>query len=1000
MGKLLEELDRDYPLFRDDTGIAVAERKRRRGSLFEEIERDYPILEPKSPERELVGEAGEERIIEERPAPTEGEIIRLQRELLGRRETKRQEDNWFISTMKGVADRTAGIIGGMAKTVDTGARLLEERVPALKGGIAFRKNPEATFGFEIDYMNPKEWIAAARKDPELDLIDKARSAIKDIREGIDFEESTSWQDVKDSPTPVNLTSFLAQHSVMSAPDMLAVLINAPGYVVSLLGESAETRAKNDGRTEATTNDILAVMPSSILQAYLERLGAKTIARPGSVLTRILNKSAAQRTLKAIAIESGGEFIEESSEALAETIGTKKGANALDVVERGTIGAMVGIFTAGSLRLGAEVTTSITGKGEIAEGAISTEKEQIEGLPPAPKKVDLPPSATPKEETIKESEPSIAKAPPIAKRALRNLGYSDTDMKYMTPEEAQNFIDNQTVSPDMVEKESAKVKMMITQADRKALRDLGYTKEDISKMRPAEAQSILEAEKPPAPEVEEEIPTFPRREQQYKAEEIVKDVPVDEIDTIALKKEEIDQIRETSGLSELPKSEQRTWEGRLNEAKAKGMDSEAENIAKEIILNPRAVTDTEHAAMVLRVSQLKNEYNSKIADAENLINQGKVAEAQVIINQSNIILNSIDDLTNASDMAGREAARALNIRKMRMNIETYDLVNLIRQARVNKGSNLSPREEAGIRSYVKQIADAEKRLRQIEGKSRKLQEKISNQKASEAFVDTVKKTRRRRKQVDLLTERENLKDQLRKMGLRVNDITGLAPEAITLISKLAANHIEAGARTLNEVVDGVREDMPDLSERDVLDAFGGRIRGERKRVEKEITGIIRDLRSQANAQGEIEQILAGKRPDQKIHRKPSRELKQLRDRLNILRKEVHKTEANDARLKRIVDKINKVQDQIDNAYRDIPKTKTPEPESIRIARNELRDLRNLMKTQDKITDLETQLRTGDFKISPKRQKRVISEELDNARVKLSLLKKDVRNNQGGENIAKL
>ena len=95
--------------------------------------------------------------------------------------------------------------------------------------------------------------------------------------GVDlgYKPGTTWEEVKDSPA-TNVIPFAMEQGLVSIPDMAAVIVALPAYVVARTGELAGERAESDLRKEATVGDLAAALPGAVASALMERLGAKGV----------------------------------------------------------------------------------------------------------------------------------------------------------------------------------------------------------------------------------------------------------------------------------------------------------------------------------------------------------------------------------------------------------------------------------------------------------------------------------------------------------------------------------------------------------------------------------------------------------------------------------------------------------------------------------------------------------------------------------------------------
>jgi hypothetical protein len=473
-------------------------------------------------------------------------------------------------------------------------------------------------------------------------------------------------------------------------------------------------------------------------------------------------------------------------------------------------------------------------------------------------------------------------------------------------------------------------------------------------------------------------------------------PAFEEKTIGLKKTEIESIRKNTGLDQLEAAERRGWEEVLHRAKNEKFDEKAVASADEIIKSGRAVSDVEHAGMVVKSAQLANEYDIAVADVSTHVSRGNTAAARLERSRAESILDQIDKLTEASNTAGREAARALSIRRMMVNREGYSLAHVMQRAQASKGSRLSTKETARIQNLVDQHGRTQKKLKELEAnydnllaeRDRLTAERVTQVEAKKAKIER-RKTRLREK---IQTERADIKKQLTNMGYRVNDVTGVTAEGSYLVGRLAVSYIKEGAVTLDAVVKKVIADIPQLTKRDVYQALITKDPKMQKKARVETVKRISQMKTQARLLLEIENAEKGvfepiTKPGQKI-RQPAA-IKQLQKRLRDLRAEAYKSQLPAARLEHAIKTINELQDQLANHYRNVKKQKPVETPELTAAREKIKEIRKTMHVQDELVKAQDQLRTGNFELKQKPETKPIPPELERQQIALKRARRELR-----------
>lgn len=238
-------------------------------------------------------------------------------------------NSYLGNIARGAGERFFDIAGGMTRfvgtTADTAADWLEERLPlgqitVDEGGVGWRPSTKE------DIAKESPLIPFSRDFENTDL-------------GYDEEQATSWEEVKSKPIS-NVLPFALEQGLLSTTDMIAVMTNLPAYVAARTGEIGQARSENDERSDATFGDFIAAAPASIGSALLERVGAKGMFGLDEVAVESM-KQVPKEMLKAGGKEAATEFGQESLEGTAETLGTKKGFDLGETLERGAAGAVGG-----------------------------------------------------------------------------------------------------------------------------------------------------------------------------------------------------------------------------------------------------------------------------------------------------------------------------------------------------------------------------------------------------------------------------------------------------------------------------------------------------------------------------------------------------------------------------------------------------------------------------------------------------------------------------------
>lgn len=465
--------------------------------------------------------------------------------------------------------------------------------------------------------------------------------------------------------------------------------------------------------------------------------------------------------------------------------------------------------------------------------------------------------------------------------------------------------------------------------------------------------------------------------------------------VSLKKEEGAEIRERLGLEELEPLARQSFQEAWDEASSRELAGQAIDVAQEAMASRRPMTTTEHAGAVQRYLELERELRdarSTLAEATQAGNDEVVRQLSV---RSQRILDEIDALTEATDRAGTEAGRALSIRRLRANVETFALATGLQLARGRKGAPLTPQEISEIEQLTGQIATLEEQNTELRTENDELL-----QKRQQTIAEQVAQIEAKRGRVSkgaegaatrLQSERQDLLKQLNGLGYRLNDISGVSAEGLYLIGRLAINHIREQAATTGEKItlDRIVKDVlaelnnPEIQARDVYEALNARDPKRQRQRRDEVTRQVRQLKSQAQLLVEIEDAEAGIFDPQRRRAEQSVEVRALQKRLTDLRNHAYRAGLDAERLERSVATINELQDQLANHYRNLKRRREVGEINPELAamRENIRGLRQEMRVEDTLADLEEQLRTGDLRIPERRAAPYTSPQLERNQIAL-------------------
>ena len=585
--------------------------------------------------------------------------------------------------------------------------------------------------------------------------------------------------------------------------------------------------------------------------------------------------------------------------------------------------------------------------------------------------------------------------PPFKRMMEWPGYMKliTDRRFLDPQ--GKFIPQKPVQPIFDTKAINRVMKKYTGTDaeahkptvNKALRDIKKGKVPKASLRLDywEEQDKIKAEK------------------KAKKEETVEDVNIEaeeqkSFNTTSLTKADIKALREHSGYKEAAQSQRKTFEETALKAKQARLDERAFSIAQEILNKSRLITDEEYVGMVLRVAQLQNQKDEYLDQSFEYNESGAGRLAKPLKSLLNGIEKELDIITEAADRTNSLTGRALSVRRLRIDRDNYTVAALEKKVSAMKGGKLSKEERFEIKQMAEKIAEQEKTIKRLEKEAR---EKAVKQykKDAEGKIDSYQdrgRTRKGRLDAKAKQKKADILKQARDFGMHLHDITGLPLEAMDILRQLGELYVENGVRDLIELQRLVRADVPtityngedfEVEDVDVYASFSGWNKPEREKVLDEIEQAMKDLKSQARKLSEINEILEKGARKKKKRAPISEENEILRKALKDLRDASRIAVMDKEKLDRTLAKIDSIQDQVENAYRNILEPVRPDTEDIKEAKEKLKDITNIRDAMDVIADLEEQLRTGNLKNLKRKDGYKMSDELQKLKKRITELRQE-------------
>jgi hypothetical protein len=415
-----------------------------------------------------------------------------------------------------------------------------------------------------------------------------------------------------------------------------------------------------------------------------------------------------------------------------------------------------------------------------------------------------PSEVPQEPTVEPSASAASLEAPASllsdKDTLGVLGYSDAEIAKMSPSEQASIV-------------------QAARSERQGMIDRGEITEPTTLAPP------IEEAKPPAPQETSEPPPS----------------------TTSARKGQLAQDRAELDLPELPTAERKSWQTSLDNAKAKGLDRQAERTAEQVLEQPRALNDEQTAGMTLRLQQLKNEHASLLDSIAKETDPEQLAQHRADLES---VEQSFDKITAAVKASGTEKGRSLASQKLTIN-QDFDLVSMLNRYKAKTGKEPASEIRAQIESQQKRIADLEKQLAERSAKG-----------GIDRIAREVRRENRQRTRKVLdeeaATIRSNIAAEFARLKSQSTKTTTLSQQGLGLLDpdgvitrnalKYAKNRFEAGVTDAAQLVDDVHSvlsEFADVSKRQVAEMISGYKLPQKpetkEQLEKTLTGLRKEMR---------------------------------------------------------------------------------------------------------------------------------------------------------------
>lgn len=417
----------------------------------------------------------------------------------------------------------------------------------------------------------------------------------------------------------------------------------------------------------------------------------------------------------------------------------------------------------------------------------------------------------------------------------------------------------------------------------------------------------------------------------------------------------------------------------------------------LLTNPRVLDGVERHALAIH----------KMYIEEQLENTNNELQAQVALNNDQLIdglqsrytdlLREYDSLLAVLKTTGKAWGQAGVAIRVTKRADLYSSANLISQAEIAKGKKLTYEERQEFAKLAGDIDRADKKVIQLEFEVLKADEKARNNEANSFFQTIAKK--KKRKLEDILEERRLILIDIADLGYTIPEkFSGRASKAdkdraalANQIYKLSKNYIEAGANSLDEVVNAVRKVLPHVEAKSIIQIMAERSDKSTKGKTKIAKSMQADLNRAKDILKKIENLKDGIFNPKREVAPDGNEIKTLKQELKYLQRITVNTEADDAKADEIYDLIEQIIEGLVIVETENlpPQAKT---EKLKLAEQQLREVRRLKRVEAKILELERVIREDDYEslAIPSPSKEVLNPDLKQATIDLAKMEAEVKN----------
>lgn len=454
------------------------------------------------------------------------------------------------------------------------------------------------------------------------------------------------------------------------------------------------------------------------------------------------------------------------------------------------------------------------------------------------------------------------------------------------------------------------------------------------------------------------------------------------------------------IATLPKKERISHQENYINAQTRGLleTTEQQKMVKNILSGDKTSMDSAEA---IGLMDYRRKVENKIAETDVKLNDalesGNLKDQMTYNIQANDLKRLQEDVLGASATLDSETGRTLNILNTGLKQEPTSLGGIKTTIESNLGRELTPQELA---KYSKQTS----RLKEVEVAREKILAELPKleQEALVAEMSSLLKIKNIKVE-DALVKIQEGKGILAKLGYQLNDISNsvaMSVEAANGVRKIAEGLIQSGQakRDATDLMQKVQQIVPDVSEQDIYNSVGRRIKSYKSKQLIKQRSKLKELETQSNLLGRINE-LTGKAEEilkkQKTIYQDSPTIKKLRSELLSLSLQANRTVGHSKKLQTVQKDIQDITDMLEGKFRYLEryqgKTKPTEiSPQLSKAYKERAVLSKELKAEDALFNLKLIEKEGE-KFTPRQNKEKINSRTRRLNVEIKKIKAKNREN---------